>query len=260
MFDSIINFCKEHSSTILTVLAGAGVIATGITAANAAVKAKEHLEEADIPEDATLKEKAEEVWTDFIVPAAVGAATIACVCLIKKFTVADMVALGGSYVPAKKLYDKYSGVIKRRFGSEMHDAILDEIEHADQSDIQYECYGELLSANFDDGTDPLCLFRDSWSDRYFVSTKQRVLQGEFHFNCRHCLNECLSANDLYECLGIKKVPGGDCDILWPDSEECGKTVVYFRHVKKVRSDGVPYYDISTVVEPEVVSDPSDCPF
>lgn len=245
---NVINFCKQHASLITALATSAGVIATGVTAAIDTVKAQKVLAEREDRETMTTTDKVKTCAKSYIPSAAVGALTIGGVFLLKKVTPIEIAAVGGGVMSYKKLYEKYSGVVKNRFGEPVHNAIIDEIEHADQTDIQAECLCEIVTADFEDDTDPLCVFYDTYSKRYFASTKQKVLQAEYHLNRNFALGMCPSVNDFYELLGIEKVAGGDCDMLDIPYED-GLQWIDFRHERKTFRDGSPYYEISTMIDP-----------
>lgn len=68
----IANFIKNHGATILSICAGFGVVATGVSAYHAGQNAKDK----ECSEDDTVSEQS---WKDVVVPVSFGAATIGCI-------------------------------------------------------------------------------------------------------------------------------------------------------------------------------------
>lgn len=75
-------FFKRNSSTILTVLGCAGVVATAVLSAKAAPKAKRLLANAELEkgEELTVLEKTETVALTYLPVILTGSATIFCIC------------------------------------------------------------------------------------------------------------------------------------------------------------------------------------
>ena len=91
------------------------------------------------------------------------------------------------------------------------------------------------------------LFYDEFSERYFTSTIDKVLQAEYHLNRNLALGGIMTLNDWFEFLGLEKAPDGDtlgwsvCDsYYWLD----------FNHSKTVLDDGLECYLISMIFEPD----------
>lgn len=75
-------FFKRNSSTILTVLGCAGVVATAVLSVKAAPKAKRLLANAELEkgEELTVLEKTETVALTYLPAILTGSATIFCIC------------------------------------------------------------------------------------------------------------------------------------------------------------------------------------
>ena len=90
-------------------------------------------------------------------------------------------------------------------------------------------------------------FYDSFSQRYFESTIEKVIQAEYHLNRNFMFAGVIPLNDFYEFLGLEKTELGDAvgwsncngDIYWID----------FDHHRLTLDDGMEIYVIDMVFEP-----------
>lgn len=88
---------------------------------------------------------------------------------------------------------------------------------------------------------------NSFSQRYFESTIEKVIQAEYHLNRNFMFAGVISLNDFYEFLGLEKTELGDAvgwsncngDIYWID----------FNHHRLTLDDGMEIYVIDMVFEP-----------
>ena len=137
------------------------------------------------------------------------------------------------------------------YGEEAHNAIVNSI-------AKEKCKGISISANggwydssldFGEGMEPEVsrTFYDSFSQRYFESTIEKVIQAEYHLNRNFMFAGVISLNDFYEFLGLEKTELGDAvgwsscngDIYWID----------FNHHRLTLDDGMEIYVIDMVFEP-----------
>ena len=94
-------FFKRNSSTILTVLGCAGVVATAVLSAKAAPKAKRLLANAELEkgEELTVLEKTETVALTYLPVILTGSATIFCICgaqILNQHQQASMASASGT--------------------------------------------------------------------------------------------------------------------------------------------------------------------
>ena len=95
------------------------------------------------------------------------------------------------------------------------------------------------------------LFYDTYSGRYFESSVDRVLQGEYHLNRNYTLSGQSSVNNFYEMLGISAIDGGDY-IGWSVEDEI--YWIDFDHQKVILDDGLEVCVIDMVWTPTVIEE------
>lgn len=200
-------FLKRNSSTILTILGAAGVVATAVLTAKAVPKAEELKNEAyNQKGDAlTTAEKIKASWTAYIPAAITGASTIACIFGINYLSVKNQASLMSAYALLDNTFKDYRSKANEVYG-----------EDADKN-----IGNAVMRAKFDDGMelhpDEALLFYDHHSMRYFESTMEVVKRAEkefledFHIRGYSCLNE------YYDRLGIPRMSYG-YQLGWFDLE------------------------------------------
>ena len=160
------------------------------------------------------------------------------------------VHLRTSYFPPKRK-------TKEIFGEEGHQKIIDAIaaERADDVYISSPgiCGSDSLSFS-ERNPEDVRLFYDSFSERYFESTIPQVLEAEYHLNRNWALGREICVNDLYDFLGIDKIPGGEA-LGW--FYEDGISWIDFNHHKTVLNDGLEVYVIDIEYPPRLW-DEDDC--
>ena len=219
-------FLKKNSATILTITAVAGVIATSILSAKAAIKASRVLmhKEEEKGGKLTLKETIVETWAIYIPTVAIGASTIACVLGANILNKCQQASLASAYALIDSSYKEYKAKLKELYGEEVHNNIVDAIAAKKCEDV-YISAGGLESAynqEIESDTEPR-LFYDEYSGRYFESTIEKVLLAEYHLNRNYILRGFARLNDFYEFLGLEqtdydKTVGWDIcsEIYWID--------------------------------------------
>lgn len=248
---------KKQAPLLLAVLSSLGVIATAAAAVKATPKAVEKIKndsrkthDGD-PHAFTKKEAVISAWKCYIPTAAIGASTIICIFGINAFSKKQQAALISAYGLVKKSYQDYQGKVKELFGEEAHEQILKSLACEKAKDIPL--YAQTLGGSecldfmeFEDQEKHL--FYDSFSERYFQSTFERVLQAEYHLNRNFVLGFAESLNEFYLFLGIEEIEGGD-DIGWVMSD--GISWIDFNHSKATIDEGLDCYviDMSFVPSP-----------
>lgn len=141
--------------------------------------------------------------------------------------------------------------LKELYGEEAHNAIIDSIAKEKCKDISISANGGRYdsSLDFGEGMEPEVsrTFYDSFSQRYFESTIEKVIQAEYHLNRNFMFAGVISLNDFYEFLELEKTELGDAvgwsncngDIYWID----------FNHHRLTLDDGMEIYVIDMVFEP-----------
>ena len=194
---------NQNSTTILSGVAIAGVVATAVLTAKAALKAQKRLDEQEL-QGATPKEKISLTWKYFIPPAFTGAATIACVVGANQIGLRRNAALAGAYAIAETAFREYKEEVVKQLGAAKERGVTDEVaknqvnEHpiADQQVI------------FTGGGDVLCF--DRFTGRYFHSDHERIRRCENDFNANILRGDMYgSLNDFYALLGLADTTVGD---------------------------------------------------
>ena len=231
----------------LTALASAGVIFTAALTAVATTKAEKILAEK---KPKTKAEKVKAVVPVYIPAVVTGAATIASIIALKAVTKKEAIALAAAGAAIGRQFNQYKGAVKDIFGEEGHQKVVDHVVEKANQEIIIRSYGILDSSTLDFGkpeVEVVHTFYDPFSERYFESTLDRVLQAEYHLNHNFIIGDGVTLSDFYEFLGLSpteasKVIGWsqyyDQEIYWID----------FDHHIQSTDDG-DIYVIDYVFEP-----------
>lgn len=190
-------FVGRNASTILSVLAGVGVVATAIMAAKDTPKAMQLVKQAE-------EEKKDKLTkTETVIAAApayiptiiTGVATIGCIFGANILNKRQQAALTSAYALLDQSYKEYKKKVDELYGEEAGREIRGEIakDHYEE-DIQVE--------------DDKQLFYDLFSDRYFTSTLATVQQAEYRINRHLIMRDYVYLNEFYEEIGIEPIDGG----------------------------------------------------
>lgn len=160
-------------------------------------------------------------------------------------------ALTSAYALVQNSYKEYKDKLKELYGEEAHNAIVDSIMSEKCKDVSISATGGWFNATLDfgEGMEPEIVrtFYDSFSQRYFETTIEKVIQAEYHLNRNFMFAGTIPLNDFYEFLGLEKTDFGDTvgwssvngDIYWID----------FNHSRVTLEDGMEVYVIDMVFEP-----------
>ena len=200
-------FLKRNSSTILSILGAAGVVATAVLSVKAVPKAEKMLEDAyNKKGDAlTTAEKIKASWTAYVPAALTGASTIICIFGINYLSVRNQASLMSAYGLLDNAFKDYRDKANEVYGEDADNNIKTAV----------------MRSKFDEGLelhpDKALLFYDHHSMRYFESTMEQVKKAEeefledFHARGYSCLNE------YYDRLGIPRMSYG-YQLGWFDLE------------------------------------------
>lgn len=250
-------YIRKYSPVALSCVASVGVVVTAVFAVKATPKAivlihadsrKKH--DGD-PYAYTKKEAVAAAWKCYIPAVAFGASTIACIMGANALNRSQQAALTSAYALVQKSYKEYKDKLKELYGEETHNAIIDSIVKEQCKDISISTSGGWYNSTLDfgDGMEPEITrtFYDAFSQRYFESTIEKVIQAEYHLNRNFMFAGTIPLNDFYEFLGLEKTDLGDSvgwssvngDIYWID----------FNHHRITLEDGMEIYVIEMVFEP-----------
>jgi hypothetical protein len=234
-------FIVRNSSTILTYIGGAGVIATTILAVKATPKALQLIEDAkeEKGEDLTKLEVIKSAGPAYIPTAITGVATITCIFGANVLNKRRQASMASAYALLDQSYKEYKKKSKEVYGEDAVEKITEEIakDKREETDITVE---------------PGCqLFYDVFSDRYFSSTLDNVRNAQYKLN-REITVECYATlNEYYEFLGIPGIDGGD-ELGWSAAmnfDYYWQSWVDFNHETVADDDGTEYQMVYILHEP-----------
>lgn len=187
-------FLQRNSSTILTVAGAGGVIATSVLAVKATPKAMRLLEEAKEQkgDDLTTIEVVRIAGPPYIPAVIMGASTLACIFGANALNKRSQASLMSAYAMLDNSYKKYKNKVEELYGEDGRK----EVEAGIAVDKYKEEEIKLPVAEEEE------LFYDFYSDRYFVSTKRKVLEAEYLVNRKISTQDYAYLNDFYEALGL----------------------------------------------------------
>lgn len=234
-------FFKRNSSTILTCVGAAGVVATSIMAVKATPKAITLLEQAEDTKggELTTLEKIQVVGTVYIPAITVGISTILCIFGANALNKKQQASLVSAYTLLNNSYSEFKRKANELYGEETEDRIYREIAKDRYDEDRFFSEGDQV------------LFFDNHSMRYFESTIEHVQRAEYNLNRKLSIFDYVSVNDYYELLGIPGIESGD-EIGWSTGmnfEYYWHSWIDFDHDKVIMDDGLECYIISFRDEP-----------
>lgn len=235
-------FLKRNGSTILTVLGGAGVVATAVTAVKATPKAIKLIEvyEEQKGEDLTTLEKVRVAGPHYIPAILIGAGTIACIFGTNVLNKRNQASLMSAYALIDNSYKEYKKKVAELYGEETHKEVV--------SSIAKDKYTDDIRVD-----DNKMLFYDEFSHRYFESTLEDVIKAEYNTNRQLQCNGVVYLNEYYEFLGVEPSQvgtylGWSSGIL--ESHYCAERIE-FDHWKVILEDGLECCIITLRYEPVI---------
>lgn len=235
-------FLKRNGSTILTVLGGAGVVATAVTAIKATPKAIKLIEvyEEQKGEDLKTLEKVRVAGPHYIPAILIGAGTIACIFGANVLNKRNQASLMSAYALIDNSYKAYKRKVAELYGEEAHKEVI--------SSIAKDKYTDDIRVD-----DNKILFYDEFSHRYFESTLEDVIKAEYNTNRQLQCNSRVYLNEYYEFLGLEPSQVGT-ELGWSSgilqSHYCAKWIE-FDHWKVILEDGLECCIITLRYEPVI---------
>lgn len=234
-------FLKRNSSTILTCVGGAGVIATTVMAVKATPKAVTLLQKAEEEKGEKLtKMEAVQIAGPIYIPTVItGVATIACIFGANILNKRQQAALLSAYAVLDNSYKDYKKKVEELYGEDVAKEVKEELAKDKYEEEQPSVEGNEQ------------LYYDEFSQRYFTSTSEKVLRAEYELNKMLWNDYGVYLNDYYELLGIEPVDYGDY-LGWSSCELVEATwgsSIEFEHTKVVMDDGLECTIISMCYEP-----------
>ena len=235
-------FLKRNGSTILTVLGGAGVVATAVTAVKATPKAIKLIEvyEEQKGENLTTLEKVKVAGPNYIPTILIGVGTIACIFGANVLNKRTQASLMSAYALIDNSYKEYKKKVAELYGEETHKEVT--------SSIAKDKYTDDINVS-----DDKQLFYDEFSHRYFESTLEDVIKAEYNTNRQLQCNGVVYLNEYYEFLGLEPSQVGT-ELGWSsgilESHYCAERIE-FDHEKVILEDGLECCIITLRYEPVI---------
>ena len=235
-------FLKKNSSTILTCIGAAGVVATTITAVKATPKAVMLMEEAreEKGEELTKLEKVKIAGPAYIPTVVLGVSTLACIFGANILNKRGQASLMSAYALVDSKYKDYRKKVNELYGGEAGNKIRSEIakEKYEENPIPVE-----------DGDKRL--YYDYYSNRCFEATPYEVQRAEYEVNRSLITDESVYLNDWYKNLDLEPLEQG-YDFGWTtfaNMDVYRQTWIDFHHEKVVMDDGLECIIITFVQDP-----------
>lgn len=235
-------FFKRNASTILTCVGGIGVVATAVVAVKDTPKAMQIIEKKteEKGEDLTTIEKIKVAGPVYIPAVAIGVSTLACIFGANTLNKRTQASLMSAYALLNSSYNEYKSKVEELYGE------------GASARVQGEVAKDKYNADDISGDDEKLLFYDYFSERYFHSTMEEVMQAEYDINRELHTKDYAYLNEFYDLLGLDHIQSG-WDLGWSMGASYAhywKTWIDFRHEKVEMEDGMECY-IITMTEPIV---------
>lgn len=206
-------------SLLLSIFAAAGVIVTAIVASKAGEEAAvlkmdfQKQREIEIPEKARREHletelvdkmlqtskaiERKKLWRIYFPSVVTAVGTIACIILGYRYQ-AKLLAATSSYaaLESSKLR-KYRTKVREICPEGTDEKIIAELAKDDL---------KMYPALPEDEAEGTKLFYDYYTQRFFRATPSRVREAAYHLNRNFTLGWTASPNDLYDMIGIEKIP------------------------------------------------------
>lgn len=209
-------YLKRNSSTILSFLGTAGIVATAVSVTVATTKAVKLLDEAtkEKGEELTKTEVVAVTAKTYIPSVIIGASTIACVLGANVLNKRQQASLVSAYALAENMYKEYRGKVRELLGEETDIRIQDAIVKEKCKEQQVYVPG----CQSIDTSGETRLFYEQYRDSYFESTMEAVLNAEYHLNRNFSMRGYAELNEFYDFLGLEPTKEGsalgwDCQQL-----------------------------------------------
>lgn len=213
----------QKSPTILSVIAGFGVVASVALCADATIKSKEKIKKAreekrkqdkDDSADISMADKAAICIKEFIPTILMVGATEICIYESNKINQKRFAALAGAYILTETNFKEYKEQVESMVGDKKAQEIKDSLvqKHIDETPATQNNTAKNTIPN----AFQLSRWFDETSKRYFYSNAEYIRRAEIDANAMLQKNGFVSLNDVYELIGIERIPLGD-DLGW-DSE------------------------------------------
>ena len=231
---------KKHTSLILSLVGIAGLVATSVLSAKAAVKTNDILRQAEQEKGVPLT-KSETIKTAvpvYLPAILMGTATATCILGIHILDRRQQASLISAYSILENYHKEYRKKVIEFHGEEADRKIQDAILR-DRCDV---CLNHL------DVPDNKLIFYESISGESITAYEKEIMDAEYHLNRNFVLRGYASLNEFYKFLGLPETEDGD-RLGWSCSY--GYSWIDFEHHLVSKDDGgTPVYEIVFIFEPD----------
>lgn len=217
------SFLSRNASTILTIIGGFGVVGTAVLTAKATPKALVLVEEAKVEkgEELTTWETIKAAAPVYIPAVAAGAGTLMCIFGANVLDRRSQAAITSAYALVNEAHNRYKDKLKELYGEEAHNNIMDALMVEKAEEIRVSNYNltSYCDLSIADGTSEPRLFYDEYSNRFFETTVEQVMNAEYHLNRNFVLRGYAYLNEFYEFLGLEPTDYGS-KVGWSIDDDC----------------------------------------
>ena len=201
MADTTAKWACKNAPTILTCVGAAGVIFTAIASGEAAIKAKEKLEE--LPEDVETKEKVKVVLPIMVKPAIIACGTMWAIFSANKIALRRNAALLAAYTLSSRRLEEYEDKVVETIGEGKNKKIKDAIaeDHVEKNPPTNDILED------EDTSKAICF--DELNGRYFKIEPEKIDGVINKLNDRLIKDGFVCLNDFYEELNLPPVKNGE---------------------------------------------------
>ena len=196
-------FVSRNGSTILTCMAGVGLVATAVLTAQSTPKAMKRVENAreEKGEELTKFETAIAAVPAYIPPFVAGVTTLVCMFGANSLNKRQQASLVSAYALLDNSYKEFKKKTEEVYGEGAAEKVKSEIakDKCEESGIE--------------PSDGMKLFYDDFSGRIFESTIEKVQEAEYNINRDLSMQGYATLNQFYDYLGLVPIDGGN-DLGW----------------------------------------------
>lgn len=204
-------FASNNSSSILTAIGVAGVLATTALAVRATAKSIAHMQADGVdPSSIGIKEKVAYSWPFFLSTAAVASTTCVAIVFANRIGLRRATALATALTVSERAMTEYQNKVVERYGEFKEQEIRDSIRQ-DRVNANPVDQREVIIL----GGDQLCY--DAYSGRYFQSTMESIKHAINRLNYQIVHDNYASLTDFYNFIGLEGTSISD-EVGWNVSE------------------------------------------
>ena len=235
-------FMKRHSSMLLSIASGIGLVTTTVLAVKATPKALELIEEEKkkrsnednhsktetVCEDLSTLDIIKVAWKPYIPTGISMFSTLICIFGNAYLNYRTQASLISAYAVLDKSYKEYVANTKELYGEDADKEIKQKIANAHYDDSHYD------NSNYIHREDKK-LFFEFQTMRYFESTMEDVIKAENMLNQELAASGKASINDFFRFLHLDPLPYGNY-VGWCDHGDYHE--IEFNHEKMELDDGL----------------------